>query len=231
MESGGTATGLGFHHFGTGILNALGHGSHFLSGEAGAFNLGEQRQNGHATVTADDVDAHLVNVQALGFGHEGLATDHIQGGHAEQATLVIDTGFLQHFGGDGDRGVDRVGDDADQCFRAGSGTLFHQVLDDTGVDVEQVGTVHAGLARHAGRDQHDIGADQSRARIFTAETFYFHVSRDVAQVRRHARSDRGNVIQAQFGTGRQAVFQQQSEGLADATGGTQNGNFHDQLHV
>lgn len=53
----------------------------------------------------------------------------------------------------------------------------------------------------------------------------------MAQIDRHTRSDRGYVIQAQFGTSRKAVFQQQSEGLADATGGTQNGNFHDQLHV
>ena len=45
------------------------------------------------------------------------------------------------------------------------------------------------------------------------KTFYFHVSRDMAQVRRHARSDRGNIAWFSSEPAGQAVFQQQMRGL------------------
>jgi hypothetical protein len=35
-----------------------------------------------------------------------------------------------------------------------------QACDDPGVDVEQIVAGHAGLARHAGRDDHEVGAKQ-----------------------------------------------------------------------
>ena len=57
-----------------------------------------------------------------------------------------------------DHRIERVGDDDDE----GVGRVLLDALadrvDDLGVDADQVVTAHAGLARHAGGHDHDVGA-------------------------------------------------------------------------
>ena len=61
-----------------------------------------------------------------------------------------------------DHGVERVGDDDDE----GVGRVLLDVLadrlHDAGVDADQVVAAHAGLARHAGGDDHHVGARDGR---------------------------------------------------------------------
>ena len=133
-----TATRLRFHHFGACVLNTFGQVSHFLLGKAHARDLRQQRQDGHARVTADNQHFHFRWLLAFQLSHEGIGTDDIQRSYAEQFVLVVNARFLQHFCCDGNGGVHRVGDDPDARFRAGFSDLLNQVFHDARVDVEQV---------------------------------------------------------------------------------------------
>ncbi len=84
--------------------------------------------------------------------------------------------FFQYFGGDSHGGIHRVGDNADAGLRAGFGNLLHEVLHDTRIHIKQVGTIHAGLTRHARGDQHYIRAFQRRSSVFTGKSFNFFTS-------------------------------------------------------
>ena len=42
---------------------------------------------------------------------EGVGPDDVEGGDPENLVWVVDAGSLEHLWGDGDRGVDGVGDD------------------------------------------------------------------------------------------------------------------------
>ena len=207
-----------FHNLSTGILDALGRNGDFFSSERRAFNLRQQRQNGHATVAADDVDADCrrsapwlrprvsprITSRVVTPNRRRLSqTPAFFSTSAAMATVVL-TGLVM-------MPISAFGREA-----AHFSTRFLTI---PALMLNRSERSMPGLRATPAEIQHDIGADQSRARIFTAETFYFHVSQDMAQVRRHARGDRCDVIQAQFGTGGKAIFQQQSGGLADATGG------------
>ena len=54
-------------------------------------------------------------------------------------------------------GVERVGDADDEGFRRVFAQAGAHLLHDLEVDLDQVVAAHAGLARHAGGDDHDIG--------------------------------------------------------------------------
>src|SRR4029453_17469926 len=73
--------------------------------------------------------------------------------HADD-TLGREAGDLLH---EADHGVERVGDDDDE----GVGRVLLDALayriDDLGVDADKVVTAHAGLARDARGDDHDVG--------------------------------------------------------------------------
>ena len=51
--------------------------------------------------------------------------------------------LLQHLGNDWDRGIDRVGDDADTRLRAVFGNAGGEGANNTGVDIKQVVPSHA----------------------------------------------------------------------------------------
>src|SRR5262249_22092093 len=57
-----------------------------------------------------------------------------------------------------DHGIERIGDDDDERLRAvlldGSADLANHLR----VDAQQIVAAHPGLARHAGGDDHDVGA-------------------------------------------------------------------------
>ncbi|VEB02840.1 Uncharacterised protein [Klebsiella pneumoniae] len=68
---------------------------------------------------------------------------------------------------------------ADAGLRAGFGNLLHEVLHDTRIHIKQVGTIHAGLTRHARGDQHYIRAFQRRSSVFTGKSFNFYICGDM----------------------------------------------------
>jgi hypothetical protein len=83
---------------------------------------------------------------ASDLGDEGLGTDNIEGGDTKELLGVEDTARLEDLGGNGDCGVDWVGDDEN----VGLGAVLHNALDqalyDAGVDLEEIITGHARLA-------------------------------------------------------------------------------------
>ena len=75
-------------------------------------------------------------------------------GHADHLLLRQAAGFLQR----PDHGVERIGDADDEgvgrVFLDAGADLLHHLE----IDVEQIVAAHAGLARHAGGDDADVGA-------------------------------------------------------------------------
>ena len=67
-------------------------------------------------MATDDGDFAFVGVNAGDFGEEAGGTDDVEGGDAEDAAGVVDAGFLEDLGDDGDGRVDGVGDDEDVGF-------------------------------------------------------------------------------------------------------------------
>ena len=61
-----------------------------------------------------------------------------------------------YLGGDGDGRVDGVGDDAEHGLGARLGARSDEVAHDRAVGVEEIVTGHAGLARHASGDHHNL---------------------------------------------------------------------------
>ncbi len=179
-------------------MNALGQVSDFLLSEAHAWDLGQQWQNGHARVAADNRNFKLGWLFAFQFRYKGVGADDVQRSYAKQFVLVIHARFFQHFRCDSNGGVNRVSDDPDAGFRAGGRHLLDQVFNDTGIHVEQVGTIHTWFTCYACGDQHNVCAFERRAGIFTGEAFDFDSRRDVAQVNRHTRGYRGNIVQREF---------------------------------
>jgi hypothetical protein len=68
--------------------------------------LGEQGDDGHAGVTADDGDVLIRGVGTLQLGNKSGGSDDVKGGDAEEAFGVVDTPSLEDFGADWDGGVD-----------------------------------------------------------------------------------------------------------------------------
>jgi len=64
------------------------------------------------------------------------------------------------------------------------GDALDQALDDAGVDLEQVVTRHAGLARDAGGDDDDVGAGEGvlQAVVFGEETVDLGDGGDVGEI-------------------------------------------------
>lgn len=120
--------------------------------------LAEERDDGDTGVASDNGDVLIGGVGALELGDEARGADDVEGGDTKEALGVVDTTGLEDLGDDGDGGVDGVGDDEDVSLGGGLGGGLGQVTDDGGVGVEEVVARHAGLARNAGGDQHDLGA-------------------------------------------------------------------------
>jgi hypothetical protein len=122
-------------------------GELFLGDVDAGLGLAEQGNNGLARVSTDDGNVQLGGVLlASDLGNEGLGTDDIEGGDTEQLLGVEDTAGLENLGGNGNCGVDGVGDDEDECLGAVLDDALDETLDDTGVDLEQIVTGHARLA-------------------------------------------------------------------------------------
>lgn len=163
-ESSGTGTILGLDDLVTTELNAyfllacrksisndgltVYEGIQLLRGDADAgLSLAEQRNDGLAGVTTNDGDVEVCGVLlASDLSNEGLGTDNIECGDTEKLLGVEDTSGLEDLGGDGNCGVDGVGDDKDVCLGAVLGNALNEALDNAGVDLEQIVTGHTRLA-------------------------------------------------------------------------------------
>ena len=82
---------------------------------------------------------------------ESLGTNNVKGGDTEQTLGVENTGVLEDLGGNGDGGVDGVGDDKDESLGAVLGDTLDQITDNAGVDLEKVITGHTGLTFFIGQ--------------------------------------------------------------------------------
>lgn len=98
-------------------------------------------------MTTDDGDGGLGGVLQTGeLLGESLGTNDVKGGDTEQTLGVENTGVLEDLGGNGDGGVDGVGDDQDESLGAILGDTLNEIADNAGVDLEEVITGHTGLA-------------------------------------------------------------------------------------
>ena len=85
--------------------------------------------------------------------------------HAHHAGVRQAAGLPQHI----DHRVQRVGDADDEGVRRVVADARAHLAHHLGVDREQVVATHAGLARHAGGDDHHVGALDGRVVLGAAE--------------------------------------------------------------
>ncbi len=188
-------TGLGFDHLGARLLDTRGQRLDLLVAQLDPGNTRKQRQNGDAAVAADDVDVDLAGALANRLGDEGIRANHIQRGYAEDLARVVDASRIEHLGRDRHGRIDRVGHDRETGFGTGPCAGSDQVLDDAGIDVEQVVTRHPGLTRYAGRDHDDIGILHRRFDVVADKAPDTDVGRNVAQVDGNSRGKRRDVVE------------------------------------
>ena len=73
--------------------------------------LTDQRHDGDPSVSSNHRTVHLGRVDVLHGADECVRANHIQGGDTEHTLGVQSASLLEDLTGDGDCGVDRVGDD------------------------------------------------------------------------------------------------------------------------
>jgi hypothetical protein len=138
-EGGRACAVLGLDNLITAELNAVGQSSNLLVAEAlGGLHVGEEGEDGDASVATNNGNLDASGVDALGLCDEGLGTEDIKGGDTKELFGVVDAVLLEDLRGDRDRRVDRVGNDEDAGVGAVLGASFDQGRDDAGVGVEEV---------------------------------------------------------------------------------------------
>ena len=108
--------------------------------------LAKQGNDGLPGVTSDNGDHRLGGIRLTReFGHKSLGPDHVKCGDAKDTLGVEDARLLEDLGSDRDGGVDWIGDDEKHGLGTKFSTACGEILDDPGIDVEEVVTRHAGL--------------------------------------------------------------------------------------
>lgn len=146
-EGGRTRAILGLDDFIASKLNSV-HQSIELVGRNvdGRLGQAEEWHNGVTRMTTDNGDVEFAGVfLSNDASDESLGTDDVKGGDTEQLLGVEDTSLLEDLGSDRDCRIDRVGNDGN----GGLGGVLcdgnDEVFDDTGVDLEEVVSGHAGF--------------------------------------------------------------------------------------
>ena len=106
-----------------------------------------------------DRDAHVMGKEQA----EARAVEHAR--HADDAVMRQAAGLAHH----PDHDVERVGDGDDESVRAIGLDVLADGGDDLGVGADEIVAAHAGLAREAGGDDHDIGAGDDGVVVATGE--------------------------------------------------------------
>jgi len=143
-EGGGPGTGLGLDDLVSAELDADGEGLALLVGHGGV-GLTEEGKDGDSGMASDDGDINVLGVLAHVGAKEGVGTTDIKGGDTADLLGVEDALGLEDLGGNGDGGVDGVGDDGEDGVRAVLGATLDEGLDDGSVGVEEIVTGHSGL--------------------------------------------------------------------------------------
>src|SRR5215813_5612257 len=129
------------------------HVDQVVQGDAANRRVAQQRHHGVA-VAAQHEGGDVVDrdVELLGEEQaEARAIEHAR--HADDA-LGRKAGDLLH---QSDHGIERIGDDDDEGVRRVLPDALADGVDDPGIDADQVVAAHAWLARHARRDDDDVG--------------------------------------------------------------------------
>jgi len=187
----------------------------------GSGSEGEERHDGSTSVTTDDRNGDGL---ASLLRSEGVSTELVKGGNTEELLGVVDAELLQCLSPDGDSGVDWVRDNE----IAGVGALLCALtcngVVDVGVDVEEVVTSHAGLARNTSGDDDDISILESSTDVLgTRETLNLDVGGDVREVASNTGGDGSDVVEGEGGHKTGGVeLEEEGERLADTTCSTNN---------
>ncbi len=218
----GARASLRLHNLGARVLDADRERLELVGGERGAgVCLGEEGEDGDAGVAAHDGHVHVVDVKALRLRDEGVGADHVEGGDAEDLLGVVDARLLVHLGRDGHGGVHGVGDDVENGAGAVLGARHAQVLDDARVDGEKIVAGHAGLAGDARGDDDEIAPlERGGELVITRVALDGAGGVGVGEVRGDAGSV-GDVVKREL-RDEGIHLEQEGEGLADATGGTED---------
>mmetsp|Transcript_9536 Transcript_9536/g.21699 ORF Transcript_9536/g.21699 Transcript_9536/m.21699 type:complete len:455 (+) Transcript_9536:427-1791(+) len=155
--------------------------------------LGEEREDRLAGVAANDWHVDEVGVLAGDFAHELVRTDDVEGGDADnlgwiQALLLVELSHGRH------HGVHGVHDEGDNRLRAELGARADEALRDVRVRLEEIVARHAGLPRHARRDEHEVAAGEALLEVLLGVATHLHdialasaLALEVAEVGCHAR--------------------------------------------
>ena len=167
-EGGRARTVLGLDHLVAPELNAVSECGDISLGELRTLHLGEQWEDGGASVTADDRHSRGGGVEALVLGDECVGTDDVEGGDTKEGLGVVHASLLEDLCEDRHGGVDRVGDHEELGLGAVLGARLGEALDDGCVGVEEIITGHSGLAGNASRDDDEVATGQRGADFFHA---------------------------------------------------------------
>src|SRR4051812_13127285 len=133
--------------------------------------VGNERNHGVA-VTAEDHRLYVAHRDIERFGEERPIAGRVEHTRHAENPLAWKTG---HFHRDIGHHVERVGNHDHDRVRGRRADLLGDLLDDPGIGVEQIVARHAGFARDAGGDYHDVrvaslfvavGADHSAVESF-----------------------------------------------------------------
>jgi hypothetical protein len=226
-EGGGTSAILGLDDLVATELNTVDESIVLVVGDSdGGRDLAEEGHNGLARVSTDNGDGQLLRLGlASDLGHKGLGADNVKSGDTEEALGVEDVLGLENLGRDGHGGVDRVGDDEDEGLGGDLSSNLDEALDNAGVDLEQVITGHAGLARNASGDDNDVRILEGGlgAIVGWQVSGDFRLRRDVGEIGCDA-GGVDNIVESQL-VDEGACLEEKREGLTNATGGASNDSF------
>lgn len=227
-EGGRSKTILGLDNLVTTELDSLDEIVELVSGDLD-LGLGQrqERDNGVSGVATNNGDVELGGVRlANNSGGEGLGSDNVEGGDTEQLLGVEDVVLLQDLGGNGDGGVDGVGDDEHKGVGGVLGDTGDEVSDDTGVDLKQIISGHTGLSGDTSGDDDDVGTGQGllESVILGEVTSDLGLGGDVGEVSGNT-GGVDDIVESKLGHVRREL-EEKRKGLANTTSGSGNDSFN-----
>jgi len=223
-EGGRSSASLRLDNLGTGVLNSGGESLGGLLVEAdGRGGLGDDWDDGDASVATDDWYV-LVGYVVAGFlGDEGLGSHDVEGGDAKDLVLVVGADLLVDLGGNWDGRVNWVGDDTDPSLWAVLGASLGQRGDDSGVGVKEIVSGHAWLSWHTGWDDNQVNVLQALGNLVVSlKTTNISWSIAMAQVRGNAWGG-GNIEESKL-VDVWVGLEQKAQWLSNTTGGSEDGH-------
>mmetsp|Transcript_132194 Transcript_132194/g.240464 ORF Transcript_132194/g.240464 Transcript_132194/m.240464 type:complete len:241 (+) Transcript_132194:298-1020(+) len=152
---------LGIYNFSTCVLHALVQVCNLLGRNLlASLVLGEERQDGGTSVSADDGNVDLVDGNPCDLMHELVCAHNIQGRDTAdlfgvQALLLVQLAHGWH------HGVHRVHNQAKYCVGTILATCLHNALGNTCIDAKEICASHAWLSRQTCRNKHKIATSQT----------------------------------------------------------------------